>query len=72
MTTEEAFEQIANLLDGMGVSADDAMKMCAAICIAICIDSGKPKGLYIQYMSEAWNHFAATHKQFNPEVEQCH
>jgi hypothetical protein len=63
MTPEQAFEEIANLLDTADISAEDAMKICSAICIGICIDSGKPKQIYIQYMSDAWNYFSNHRKE---------
>jgi len=63
MTPEQVFEQIANTLDDSEISAEDAMKICSAICIGICMDSGKPKQIYIQYMSDAWNHFSNHHKE---------
>ena len=73
MTPEQAFEEIANLLDTADISAEDAMKICSAICIGICIDSGKPKQVYIQYMSDAWNHFTETHKTYsNEDLKECH
>jgi hypothetical protein len=69
MTPEKVFEEVANLLDSEGVTAEDAMKICAAICIGICIDSGKPKQTYIHYMSDAWNYFSDHRKE---ELKSCH
>jgi hypothetical protein len=63
MTPEQVFEQIATLLDDSEISAEDAMKICSAICIGICMDSNKPKQVYIQYMSDAWNHFSNHRKE---------
>jgi predicted XRE-type DNA-binding protein len=73
MTPEQVFEDIATLLDDSEISAEDAMKICSAICIGICIDSNKPKQIYIQYMSDAWNHFTDTHKTYSKEeLKECH
>lgn len=69
MTPEQVFEEVANLLDSEGVTAEDAMKICAAICVGICIDSGKPKQIYIHYMSDAWNYFENHRKE---ELKECH
>jgi len=73
MTPEQVFEQIASLLDAMEVSAEDAMKICSAMCIGICVDNGNSKQVYIQYMSDAWNHFTETHKTYSKEeLKECH
>jgi hypothetical protein len=64
----DVFEEIADLLDESGISAEDAMKICSAVCIGICIDAKHPKSTFIRYMSDAWNHIALNHQ----EESSCH